>query len=125
MRIGVDMVEVARIESAMKRYEERFFARLFTATERAQARDVPARLAARFAAKEAAAKALGTGIGDVSWTDIEVESDGRGRPHLRLHNRAARLAEELGLSDWQISLSHTSEHAIAFVVAAGGNPEVD
>ncbi|MCD4684893.1 MAG: holo-ACP synthase [Anaerolineae bacterium] len=122
LRIGVDMVEVERIRAGVERFGERYFARFFTATEREQSREVPARLAARFAAKEAAAKALGTGIGDVSWLDIEIESDTRGRPHLKLHNAAARLAEELGLHEWQVSLSHTQEHAIAFVVALGVVP---
>lgn len=121
LRIGVDMIEVYRIEAAMERFGERFYARFFTAIEREQAHGVPSRLAARFAAKEATAKALGTGIGDVSWVDIEVESDGRGRPHLHLYNAAAELATELGLDHWQVSLSHTSEHAIAFVVGAGGD----
>lgn len=119
LRIGVDMIEVNRIERAMERFGDRFYARFFTATEREQAHGVPARLAARFAAKEAAAKALGTGIGDVSWVDIEVESDVRGRPHLRLYNTAAELAAQLGLDHWQVSLSHTNEHAIAFVVGVG------
>lgn len=117
LRIGVDMIEVERIERAMARHGERFFARFFTETERAQAKDIPARLAARFAAKEATAKALGTGIGDVCWVDIEVHSDARGRPYLVLHNAAADLAAGLGLRNWQVSLSHTQGLAIAFVAA--------
>jgi len=125
LRIGVDMIEVERIRQAMDRHGERFFARFFTATEREQSRDIPARLAARFAAKEAAAKALGTGIGDVCWVDIEIWSDDAGRPHLRLYESAARLAAELGLCDWQVSLSHTQTLAIAFVAAIdrGGSPD--
>lgn len=122
LRIGVDMVEVERIRAGIERFGERFYARFFTCNEREQSREVPARLAARFAAKEAVAKALGTGIGDVSWLDIEVESDAHGRPRLQLYNAAARLAEELGLYEWQVSLSHTQEHAIAFVVALGMPP---
>lgn len=122
LRVGVDMVEVARIEAAMERYGERFYARFFTAVEREQAHEVAARLAARFAAKEAAAKALGTGIGDVAWVDIEIQSDAHGRPQLKLHNAAAELAASLGLQDWQVSLSHTRDHAIAFVVALGWLP---
>ncbi len=120
LRIGVDMIEVERIRQAMERHGERFFARFFTAVEREQARNVPARLAARFAAKEAAAKALGTGIGDVCWVDIEVWSDEAGRPHLRLYHAAAQRAAEMGLHDWQVSLSHTNDAAIAFVVASEG-----
>ncbi|MBI5961552.1 MAG: holo-ACP synthase [Chloroflexi bacterium] len=122
LRIGVDLIEVDRIRQAMDRYGERFFARFFTPLEREQSGGIPARLAARFAAKEAAAKALGTGIGDVCWVDIEVFSDERGRPHLRLYRAAAQLSAELGLHHWQVSLSHTAEHAIAFV-AALADPE--
>ncbi|HML20034.1 MAG TPA: holo-ACP synthase [Aggregatilinea sp.] len=119
LRIGVDLIEVERVERVMNRYGDRFFERFFTPAERAQCKDLPVRLAARIAAKEAAAKALGTGIGDVRWIDIEVSSDDRGAPHLHLHAAAAELAQELGLCEWQISLSHTAEHAIAFVVAVG------
>ncbi len=121
MRIGVDLIEVARVQRAMERHGERFFARFFTTLERDEVHH-PARLAARFAAKEAVAKALGTGIGDVRWTDIEIRLDDRGGPHLTLYGEAARLSEQLGLTEWQVSLSHTAEHAIAFVVAAGGPP---
>jgi holo-[acyl-carrier protein] synthase len=117
LRIGVDMIEIERVRRAMERYGERFFARFFTAVEREQCRDIPARLAARVAAKEAASKALGTGIGVVRWLDIEVCSGEGGQPRLVLHGAAAQTAAELGLNNWQVSLSHTHEHAIAFVVA--------
>ncbi len=119
LRTGVDMIEVARIEQAMARYGERFFARFFTSTERAQANDHPARLAARFAAKEATAKALGSGIGAVRWIDIEICTDEQGRPHLHLYHAAAEKAYALGLTEWEVSLSHTHDYAIAFVVAQG------
>lgn len=119
LRVGVDMIEVARIEQAMTRHGERFFARFFTEIERSQANDLATRLAARFAAKEAVAKALGTGIGDVRWVDIEVRTDDRGRPHVYLYHAAAQLAADLGLTDWQVSLSHTVHYAVAFVVAQG------
>lgn len=117
LRVGIDMIEVGRVTQTMQRYGDRFFARFFTEAERNQCRDIPTRLAARIAAKEATAKALGTGIGEVRWIDIEVRSDERGRPLLLLHNEAARLAQDLGLDEWQVSLSHTHDHAIAFVVA--------
>ena len=120
LRIGVDLMDVERIARSMERYGEKFFARFFTDAERQQCGLNPQRLAARFAAKEATAKALGTGIGDVSWLDIEIDVDGRGRPMLRLSGNAARLAAELGLTTWEVSLSHTSEQAIAFVVATSG-----
>ncbi len=117
LRIGVDLMDVPRIARAMERYGDKFYARFFTEHERSQCEGQPARLAARFAAKEATAKALGTGIGDVRWVDIEIDSDDRRRPILKLHGNAARIAAELGLTVWDVSLSHTHEHAIAFVVA--------
>ena len=120
LRVGVDMIEVERIERAMERHPNRFFARFFTPLEREQSREMPGRLAARFAAKEAVAKALGTGIGAICWTEIEVRLDALGAPSLVLHGEAARYAASLGLRDWQISLSHTRDHAIAFVVASDG-----
>lgn len=117
LRVGVDMIEVARIQRAASRHGERFFKRFFTDRERELCQDQPRRLAARLAAKEAVAKAIGTGIGDIRWVEIEILHDGRGRPVLHLHGDAARLATELGLTAWDISLSHTEENAIAFVVA--------
>lgn len=122
LRTGVDMIEVSRIEEAANRHGERFYERFFTAGERAYCQDRFAALAARFAAKEAVAKALGTGIGDVSWLEIEVVNGNRNMPEVRLHGAAARLAEKLNLTAWSLSLSHTHEHAIAFVVATGDSP---
>jgi holo-[acyl-carrier protein] synthase len=119
LRVGVDMIEIDRIRRGIDRYGERFFNRFFTANERRQTHDSPHRLAARFAAKEAVSKALGTGIGAVRWVDIEVHSDEDRRPCLVLHGAAAQLARDLGLHTWEISLSHTHDHAIAFVVASG------
>jgi holo-[acyl-carrier protein] synthase len=117
LRVGVDMIEVERIARSLERYGDKFYSRFFTDNERQICAGQPMRLAARFAAKEAVAKALGTGIGDVRWVEIEIDCGERGRPVLRLHGNAARIAAELGLTNWDISLSHTHEHAIAFVVA--------
>jgi holo-[acyl-carrier protein] synthase len=119
LSVGVDMIEIARIERAMARHGDRFYARFFTAQEREFCNDQASRLAGRFAVKEAVGKALGTGIGDVNWTDIEVVCDGRGKPELVLHNQAGALAAELGLHHWSISLSHTETHAIGFAVGMG------
>lgn len=123
-RVGVDLVEVARVAALLERYGERFLGRVYTAAEQAACRGGAAgwrveRLAARFAAKEAAAKALGTGIGAVAFNEIEVRNDGEGRPELVLHGAAAELAAELGLQHWTVSLSHTAELAMATVVATG------
>jgi holo-[acyl-carrier protein] synthase len=113
------MLEVLRVERAIGRHGERFFKRFFTPAERAYCADHPRRLAARLAAKEAVAKALGTGIGAVRWVEIEIGHDEQGRPLLYLHGAAQALAEQQGLTHWDISLSHTGEHALAFAVALG------
>lgn len=104
---------------------ERYLTRFFTPAERAECQDKPHRLAARIAAKEAVSKVFGTGIGDVGWRDIEITSDPRGRPVLTLHGPAAILAEQMGLTEWDVSLSHTDELAIAMVVAHGQPPHND
>jgi len=120
---GVDMIEVTRIERGISRHGDRFLQRFFTAQEVAYCAGRFTSLAGRFAVKEAVGKALGTGIGDVSWTDIEVVCNERGRPGLVLHNQAKELAKQLGLTEWSISLSHTDTHAIGFAVATGRNDE--
>ncbi len=118
IRCGVDMIECDRIVSGIDRLGERFLNRFFTPGERLDCADKPHRLAARFAAKEAVGKALGTGIGDVSWLEIEIRTDGeRRRPRLILHRKAKALAEELGLSVWDVSLTHSQTLAIAVVIA--------
>ena len=76
-------------------------------------------LAGRFAAKEAVAKALGCGIGEVERKEIEILGDEQHAPVLHLHGKAAQKAEELGLGNWSVSLSHSQSHAVAFVVVIG------
>jgi holo-[acyl-carrier protein] synthase len=119
VRAGVDLVDVRRIAALLDRYGERFTRRVFTGRELAECGRRPDRLAARFAAKEAVSKALGTGIGRVSWQEIEIVRGDAGRPKLVLAGAAAELASEQGLSDWDVSISHTPSQAIAFVVATG------
>lgn len=118
---GIDIVEVARISEMLASHPERFVAKCFTPDEAAYARagaNRVERFAARFAAKEAALKALGTGWRDgIAWTDIEVVMQPSGRPTLRVSGQAARLAEGEGITRWHVSLSHTSSHAIASVIA--------
>lgn len=118
LRCGVDVIEITRITAGINRLGERFLNRLFTPGERADCADNHASLAARFAAKEAVAKALGTGIGAVAWTDIEIRTDSDSRrPVLLLHGPAAALAAELELTQWDVSLTHTQALAAAVVVA--------
>lgn len=122
MVVGVDLVEVPRVERMLARYGERFLERVFTPGEVLYTRGRVPELAARFAAKEAVAKALGVGVrmlapDGVGWRDVEILGDHRGRPEVYLHGQAAERAQELGLTEWAISLSHTREYAVAFVVA--------
>ncbi len=118
LRCGIDQIEIQRVEHGITRLGERFLNRFFTPGERADCGDKPHRLAARFAAKEAVSKALGTGIGVVSWQDIEIRCEPEtGRPTLHLHGAAAQVAAELGLTQWDISLTHTKEYASAVAVA--------
>lgn len=117
IKCGIDMIEIRRVSEGIERLGERFLNRFFTPAERAYCEDRPYRLAARIAAKEAVAKALGTGIGDVSWKEIEILADERRRPVLKLHGAAAKLSEELGLTQWDISLTHTDDYASAMAVA--------
>ncbi|MBE2195540.1 MAG: holo-ACP synthase [Anaerolinea sp.] len=120
-RIGVDLIEISRVKAALERHGQRFLDRCFTPAEQAHCEGAPHRLAARFAAKEAVGKALGTGIGAVKWVEIEINSDPQGRPTLYLHGDAARIAAELAIRAWEVSLSHSAEMAIAFVVGWGGS----
>ena len=122
LTVGIDLIEVTRIERVLARHGDRFLERVFTPAEILYCRARPPELAARFAAKEAVAKALGVGVrmiarDGINWRDVEVIGDMRGKPLVRLYDRAAERAGELGLTEWAVSLSHTREHAIAFVVA--------
>jgi holo-[acyl-carrier protein] synthase len=120
IRTGVDLVEISRLQRAIERRGERFLMRVYTCDELSQFSGNFPSLAARFAAKEAVAKALGTGIGQVSWHEIEILKGTSNEPVLQLRGAASTLAADLGLSTWSISLSHTQTHAIAMVVAVGG-----
>jgi holo-[acyl-carrier protein] synthase len=127
LSVGVDIVELDRIRQAIERHGERFLARIYTAGELDWYRDRLPELAVRLAAKEAVSKALGVGLRHISgqgigWQDVEVLSDPRGKPLLHLSGRAQALAEEQGLRDWAISLSHGRDYAVAFVVATGSTP---
>jgi holo-[acyl-carrier protein] synthase len=117
LRTGVDLIEIDRFISVYRRYNQRLLRRLFTPTELAENGENMASLAARFAAKEAVSKAFGTGIGTISWQDIEILRGASGEPVLDLHGAAQKMAEEQNINTWSLSLSHTQSHAIAIVVA--------
>jgi len=118
--IGVDIVEVPRVERAVARWGEAFLGRVFTDAERRHAGPAPGavqRLAGRFAAKEAVMKALGLGLRSMTWREIEIGTDPLGKPLVRLSGRAAAAAARLGADAWLVSISHTRALAVAQVVA--------
>lgn len=118
--IGIDIVEISRVEQSIERQGSRFKERVFTASEIAYCEARPSRAAsyaARFAAKEALMKALGTGWGDgVGWQQVEVVSGERGAPSISLSGRALELLNELGATRVHLSLSHSDKMAIAQVI---------
>ncbi|MFZ3263546.1 MAG: holo-[acyl-carrier-protein] synthase [Terriglobales bacterium] len=117
---GVDIAEVPRIRESIERYGERFLHRIFTEEEIRYCEAKATRFesyAARFAAKEAGMKALGTGWSHgVRWRDIEVVRPKGQRPTLRFHGQAAAIAEKLGSKNISLSITHTSEEALAHVI---------
>jgi len=121
---GIDVVEIGRIQHAIDRFGQRFLDRVFVDMEQAycrRKRRSAESFAARFAAKEAAAKALGTGIScGVNWLEIEVAREPSGKPSLRLHGRAAEIAQRLGVARSSLSLTHTSDLAMATVMLEDG-----
>lgn len=116
---GVDLIEIARIETVMSRQGKAWLERIFTPAELEHCGKRAESLAGRWAAKEAVAKALGTGIGDVAWKEIEILGDEQNAPTLTLHGAAQSKAQELGLLYWSVSISHSQSHSVAFVVAIG------
>jgi holo-[acyl-carrier protein] synthase len=117
---GVDLAEVPRIRAAIERHGRRFIERIYTPAEIAYVERKAnryERFAARFAAKEAGMKAIGTGWRrGVRWQDFEVANLPSGKPTLRLHGKAARFAEALGVKSIALSLTHTAELGMAHVI---------
>ncbi|PLK58483.1 holo-ACP synthase [Candidatus Palibaumannia cicadellinicola] len=118
--IGIDIVEIARIEAALVHYGERFACRILSQAEWKQYRKHNQRirfLAKRFAVKEAAAKALGTGLGNgLTFVQFEVFNDSRGKPQLRLHEQAAQLAGQRSITSMHVTLSDERHYACAIVI---------
>jgi holo-[acyl-carrier protein] synthase len=118
--IGIDIIEVARIREVLLR-TPRFADRIYTEAERAycDSRGAVAaqHYAARFAAKEAALKALQTGWrAGIAWQDVEVASKENGAPYLILRGGVLEVFEKLGAATSHLTISHTTQHAIAQVV---------
>jgi holo-[acyl-carrier protein] synthase len=112
--IGIDIIEIARLEKAITRRGEAFLRRVYTDSELSLYRKKIPSLAARFAAKEAVIKALGKPT-PASFREIEILSDSHGKPLVNLYGKAQSQALGLGLDKFAITLSHSREYAIAFV----------
>jgi holo-[acyl-carrier protein] synthase len=123
--IGIDVVEVERVESSMAEFGERFANRVFTQAEIAycEAQKRPSiHYAARFAAKEAIAKALGTGIGkELAWLDMEIRRRESGEPEVILSGGGEEFCKVNGLTQIKISLTHAQHYAAANAVVLGEN----
>lgn len=116
-RVGVDIVEIGRIDEAFGRFGQRFLDRVYTLPEIALCKGRTRSLAVRFAGKEAVMKALGTGVKGVSWREIEILALPTGEPVVRLYGKADSTAKRMRLGRLAISLSHSREYAVAVVVA--------
>lgn len=118
--VGVDLVEIARIEESLARHGERFEKKVFTDVEQEYCRRMPVpaqHFAARFAAKEAFLKALGTGWAKgITWRDVGIVNLPSGMPSLVVTGRALEIAHERGVGAMHVSLSHSRGHAVAVVV---------
>lgn len=119
LRTGVDLIEISRIEEVISRHGKHYLERIYTSAELEYCGKRVESLAGRFAAKEAVVKALGSGIGDVTWKEIEILGDEQNAPVLILSGEAEKMAKELGLSNWSVSISHSQSHSVAMVVAIG------
>lgn len=121
--VGTDIVEIERVEQMLEKHGDFYRRRVFTPNEEeycSKGRKSAERYAARWAVKEAVMKALGTGwTKEVNWTEIETTHDAAGKPVLTLLGSAKAYAETLGISEWQITLSHCDRYAVAFAVAVG------
>lgn len=118
--VGIDIIEVARVQASHEKFGERFLNRILHPNEIAYclSHKVPAPfLAGRFAAKEAISKAFGTGIGaQLAWRDMEICHRQSGAPYVVLHGNGQALMTKLGATAIHISLSHTQNHATAVAV---------
>ena len=123
--VGVDIIETERVRATLERFGEKFLRRVYSPVEVAFCRRRVHELAARFAAKEAVMKALGTGARGVAWREIEVLPNRRGKPLVYLHGRARERAKRIGLGGLDVSMSHSREYAVAFVVGQSEEAEPD
>ncbi len=119
IRTGVDLVQVSRIEKILKSKRDSFLNRIFTQAEIDyidKNAGNPKTIAGLYASKEAISKALGSGIGQVSWKDMEIDHDSKGKPHVNLASKLDSLLDDLHINTVDLSISHDGDYAVAFVV---------
>jgi holo-[acyl-carrier protein] synthase len=118
--VGLDLVEVHRVETLVARWGDRFLDRIFTPLEVELCRNQTPRLAGRLAVKEAVLKALGIGLRLGKWRDIEVGRDSLGAPVVTLNGRLAETARMRGIDRFAVTITHTRDLALAMVLALAG-----
>ena len=117
---GVDIVEVSRIKELAQKHGKKFLQRIFTPREIKYCdgrKNMFEHYAARFAAKEAVMKTLRAGLDSISLKEIEVVRSPRGDVGTRLFGKAGERADDLGISNIHLSISHTEHYAVAFAIA--------
>ena len=121
--IGTDLIETNRFKEILKKNNTRFLQRVFTEKEIAYCSqgakvDTQAQcFAARFAAKEACLKALGIGLRHgLRWTDIEISNDSRGKPFLKVYNKAEQIIKNEKIINIHVSVAHIKNQASALVI---------
>jgi len=119
IRTGIDLVEVHRLAQVDPRIRTRFLIRVYTPAELEICGNSNEKLAGRFAVKEAVSKALGTGIGPISWQDVETLDGAMGEPVLYLTGKAKMFAEMIGLDSWSVSISDSGDLVMAVASAVG------
>jgi holo-[acyl-carrier protein] synthase len=115
--IGIDIIDIDRIVGVVGRFPDRFRQRVLTDHERRYVGGKVERLAGRWAAKEAISKVLGLGVRGVGWREIEILPNRAGQPQVHLHGRAAARAQDMGLDEVSVSISHERHMAVAVAVA--------
>ena len=125
LAVGIDVILISRVRKVLERHPERFLQRVYTPEEVAFCRGRVHELAARFAGKEAVMKALGTGARGLSWREIEILPNRRGKPLVYLHGDARKRGETIGLRGVDISLTHEGDLAIAAVVGTADASPLD
>ena len=119
--VGCDVIEIARVRKAIERdaFVQRVFAKEEIAYCMSRGAQAAASFAARFAAKEAVLKALGTGLRGGELQEIVITNDALGKPSVQLLGYHAELAAQLGVNNIAISMSHSRETAMAYVIMEG------